>query len=88
MFLFDTSAKKIFKPTVGTEKELNILDFGLETVNNDLRQDLGLLNFDWAMYNPNQDVFIYVGIQFSYTTGGDVKPNVKVQTFRARPTDI
>ena len=30
------------------------------------------------MYNPNQDVFIYVGILFSYSTGGDVQPNLKV----------
>ena len=38
------------------------------------------------MYNPNQDVFIYVGILFKFMPDGDLIPKLAIESFKAKPS--
>ena len=51
-----------------------------------MSRELASLGIDWAMYNPNQDFFIYVGILFRFSIDGYLEPNLIVQAFRSKPT--
>jgi len=86
--ILDASKEKIVKSTKDTSKPVSLFEIAaISSLDEEViqRQQLGSMAVDWVMYNPNQDIFIYVGLLFRYTTGGDLNPNLNVETFRAKP---
>ena len=89
--MFDTTGDRLLKTSkkvsrFAANEGVTLAEFSTFTTETALNRELASLGVDWAMYNPNEDFFIYVGILFRFKTAGELETNLIVQAFRSKPT--